>query len=121
MRLEGLRSVRLHTPPPSRFWRYHSEGAGCVSTIEALAAVIREMRPVKEEQESQKSDLEEPILFFFARQYAVVEAKIAVKFGAGDSVKPMNEAWKEKRSARQRQKEQVKRLRPNGEASAANE
>ncbi|CAK0879494.1 unnamed protein product, partial [Prorocentrum cordatum] len=37
-----LRSVRLARPPPSNFWRYHAEGEGCVSTVEALAQLARE-------------------------------------------------------------------------------
>ena len=41
--LANLRSVRLKAPPQSRFWRYHSNGPGCLSTIEALAALAREM------------------------------------------------------------------------------
>lgn len=32
-RLAHLRSVRLERPPPSHFWRYHSEGTGCVSSV----------------------------------------------------------------------------------------
>ncbi|CAE7345874.1 Dtwd1 [Symbiodinium necroappetens] len=44
-RLAKLRSIRLGHPPPSRFWRYHSEGTGCVSTVEALAALAKEVLP----------------------------------------------------------------------------
>ncbi|CAK9053061.1 unnamed protein product [Durusdinium trenchii] len=46
-RLANLQSIRLGHPPPSRFWRYHSEGTGCVSTVEALAALAKEVLPFK--------------------------------------------------------------------------
>lgn len=116
-RLAHLRSVRLRSPPTSRFWRYHAEGAGCVSTIEALAASIREVENQSSSgcstagtQSSLCSELEEPILFFFARQFA----QIVLRNGKGCSELPMDEAAKERRSARVRQKERSKRLRPLG-------
>jgi len=118
-RLAHLRSVRLRSPPQSRFWRYHAEGAGCVSTIEALAASIREVKNSSDNatgsstssaQNCAGKELEEPILFFFARQFA----QIVLRSGKGCSELPMDEAAKERRSARVRQKDRAKRLRPLG-------
>ena len=44
-RLRGLRHVRLAAPPAaSRFWRYHDQGPGCVSTVEALVLLFTEFR-----------------------------------------------------------------------------
>lgn len=99
--LQQLRSVRLQKPPPSRFWRYHAEGPGCVSTIEALAAFSREA------QGSPDLGLEDPLLFLFARQFAQITLR-------SEGELPMEAAAKERRSARVRQKESGKRLRPMG-------
>ena len=55
--LANLKSIRLGRPPESRFWRYHAEGTGCVSTVEAMAALNREVKPAEESDH---------LLFFFA-------------------------------------------------------
>lgn len=99
--LKQLRSVRLSQPPASRFWRYHAEGPGCVSTIEALAAFAREA------QGTADSGLDDPLLFMFARQFAQIAARSSGEL-------PMEAAAKERRSDRVRQKESIKRLRPMG-------
>lgn len=109
-RLAHLRSVRLHQPPPSHFWRYHAEGAGCVSTIEALAAFARELRPC---DSAEGACLEDPLLFFFVRQFAHIVAA-GPKAGGRVPGLPMAAEAKERRTARVRQKDRVKRLRPLG-------
>mmetsp|Transcript_902 Transcript_902/g.1486 ORF Transcript_902/g.1486 Transcript_902/m.1486 type:complete len:465 (+) Transcript_902:42-1436(+) len=44
-KLRHLRHIRLANPPEeSLFWRYHNQGAGRVSTIEALVLVLSEFR-----------------------------------------------------------------------------
>lgn len=104
-RLTGLQSVRLKSPPPSRFWRYHSEGPGCLSTVEALGALTKEARE-RSETETDFSDwLAEPLLFFFVRQFA----QIAMKKGKEGGELPSDEAAKERRSQWNRQREKVKR------------
>ncbi|CAM9497129.1 unnamed protein product, partial [Laminaria digitata] len=41
--LKGLRHVRVRNPPTrSRFWRWHSEGEGCICTAEATYLVLKE-------------------------------------------------------------------------------
>jgi len=131
-RLASLRSVRLREPPTSRFWRYHAEGRGCVSTIEALAAVARELEappaaaaeaPAAEAADSSAAvaqDLapapapDHPLLFFFARQLAHIAARSGSK-----AELPTDEAAKERRSARVRQKDRAKRMRPLGAADVS--
>lgn len=47
-RLAAARCVKLALPPSqSRFWRYHNEASGCVSTIEALHALLSEYDAAK--------------------------------------------------------------------------
>lgn len=112
-RLAPLPSVRLREPPASRFWRYHAEGAGCVSTIEALAALAREISSSQGRGNSAEADpWGDPLLFFFARQFA----HIAAQHHAGREL-PSDETAKDRRSARVRQKERAKRLRPLGESA----
>lgn len=112
-RLSALRSVRLTHPPPSRFWRYHSEGEGCVSTVEALAAFAREVasssRKPPEVMASAEVPLDDPLLFFFARQFAYISEQ---QRSAGASERPMDASAKQRRSAQVRQRERNKRLRP---------
>mmetsp|Transcript_49335 Transcript_49335/g.104949 ORF Transcript_49335/g.104949 Transcript_49335/m.104949 type:complete len:359 (-) Transcript_49335:127-1203(-) len=104
--LAKLHSVRLRAPPPSRFWRYHAEGPGCVSTIEALAAFCSELEaPVEEEH---------PLLFFFLRQLAHIAAQ---RLPEGEL--PTDDSAKERRSARVRQKDRAKRMRPMGPTADA--
>lgn len=43
-RVRPLRRVRLAHPPDSRFWRWHSRGDACLSTIEASACALDELR-----------------------------------------------------------------------------
>ncbi|CAJ1374127.1 unnamed protein product [Effrenium voratum] len=114
-RLANLRSIRLGHPPPSRFWRYHSEGTGCVSTVEALAALAKE---VSSEGGSASGAagldpmLEDPLLFFFVRQFAYISER-HVSAGAE---RPMDATAKQRRMDQVRQKDRVKRpkLRPYG-------
>jgi len=107
--LAALRSVRLSNPPTSRFWRYHSEGAGCVSSIEALAAAAEEAE-VTSSSPSANAVGEHPLLFFFIRQLAL----IASRSRPGAEL-PTDGAAKERRSARVRQKDnKAKRMRPMG-------
>ncbi|OQS05521.1 hypothetical protein THRCLA_02371 [Thraustotheca clavata] len=41
--ISHLRSVKLAKPPlHSKFWRYHSSGEGCISTIEAVYLMLEE-------------------------------------------------------------------------------
>lgn len=129
-RLAHLRSVRLGKPPPSRFWRYHSEGAGCVSTIEALAACVQEVRglihtsELGDPKDEGERFLQEPLLFYFVRQFAYI---VAARQQAGHSEKcraqglPMEASAKEQRSARVRQKERSKRLRPMGSGDVSSQ
>lgn len=109
-RLLPLRSVRLREPPPSRFWRYHAEGSGCVSTVEALAALRREVSS-GDGGDTPQDAWEDPLLFFFVRQFAHIASQ-----RRGDPDLPTDEAAKDRRSARVRQKDRAKRLRPLGEA-----
>eukprot|EP00411_Alexandrium_monilatum_P119909 CAMPEP_0175680882 /NCGR_PEP_ID=MMETSP0097-20121207/25017_1 /TAXON_ID=311494 /ORGANISM="Alexandrium monilatum, Strain CCMP3105" /LENGTH=334 /DNA_ID=CAMNT_0016987727 /DNA_START=46 /DNA_END=1047 /DNA_ORIENTATION=+ len=115
-RLAPLRSVRLRLPPASRFWRYHAEGAGCVSSIEALAALAREVAPAPAGGPAAEP-WGDPLLFFFARQFALIAARHC-KAGLEP---PTDEAAKDRRSARVRQKERVKRLRPLGADASSGE
>lgn len=119
--LAPLRSVRLSKPPASRFWRYHAEGPGCVSTIEALAAAVAELEEAGARGSAGEvaggaagAAEEQPLLFFFARQLAHIAAR-----SAPGAELPTEEAAKERRSARVRQKERAKRLRPLGTAADA--
>lgn len=156
-RLAALRSVRLAAPPASRFWRYHAEGPGCVSTIEALGAIVREAEAMPlaasassaaaAGQEAASSataaaeaappldgaarpapaaaaaslarvaaaeaEEDHPLLFFFTRQLA----HIAARSPAGGEL-PTDKCAKERRSARVRQKDRAKRLRPMGSSPA---
>jgi len=109
-RLLPLRSVRLREPPPSRFWRYHAEGSGCVSTVEALAALLREVSPEEGGGDRSQDSWDDPLLFFFVRQFAHISSQ-----RRGDPDLPTDEAAKDRRSARVRQKDRAKRLRPLGE------
>eukprot|EP00933_Yihiella_yeosuensis_P060259 TRINITY_DN6257_c0_g1_i2.p1 TRINITY_DN6257_c0_g1~~TRINITY_DN6257_c0_g1_i2.p1 ORF type:complete len:350 (-),score=40.01 TRINITY_DN6257_c0_g1_i2:27-1043(-) len=116
-RLAHLRSVRLGSPPPSRFWRYHSEGTGCVSTVEALAAMVREVSHTEsaacqtESQGDLKPSLDpllaDPLLFFFVRQFAYISER---QRSAGITECPMDASAKQRRSAAQRQSLRNKRL-----------
>eukprot|EP00933_Yihiella_yeosuensis_P060260 TRINITY_DN6257_c0_g2_i1.p1 TRINITY_DN6257_c0_g2~~TRINITY_DN6257_c0_g2_i1.p1 ORF type:complete len:358 (-),score=44.60 TRINITY_DN6257_c0_g2_i1:27-1055(-) len=116
-RLAHLRSVRLGSPPPSRFWRYHSEGIGCVSTVEALAAMVREVSPPESTacQTGSQGDLRpsldpllaDPLLFFFVRQFAYISE---IQRSAGRTERPMDASAKQRRSAAQRQSQRNKRL-----------
>ncbi|CAE8721238.1 unnamed protein product [Polarella glacialis] len=124
-RLAPLRSVRLSSPPPSRFWRYHSEGVGCVSTVEALAALVREfpaapsqpswadadVRGAGQVDEAATLDplLDDPLLFFFVRQFAYISER---QRSAGIEERPMDPAAKQRRTEKVRQRERVKSLRP---------
>lgn len=83
-RLANLKSIRLGRPPPSRFWRYHSEGtglsslgalksaSGCVSTVEAhstlrsLSEVLSEAMAALAREVVPSEELSDPFLFFFA-------------------------------------------------------
>ncbi|CAK9053065.1 unnamed protein product [Durusdinium trenchii] len=117
-RLANLQSIRLGHPPPSRFWRYHSEGTGCVSTVEALAALAKEVLPFKGGMKSAAEMpgldplMNDPFLFFFVRQFAY----IAERHLSG-AERPMDASAKQRRMEQVRQKDRSKRpkLRPFGQ------
>lgn len=92
-RLAQLPSIRLSNPPPSWFWRYHSEGAGCVSTIEALAALSSDLQGVRTHD-----PFKDPLLFFFVRQFALITLR------KRDGELPMEQSEKERRAACRRQR-----------------
>ncbi|CAE7569284.1 unnamed protein product [Symbiodinium natans] len=122
-RLAKLRSIRLGHPPPSRFWRYHSEGTGCVSTVEALAALAKEVLPrtgeAAEGPESPGFDsfMDDPFLFFFVRQFAYISEN---KRTAGAGEWPMDAAAKQRRMDQVRQKEAKRlKLRPFGSGTGS--
>ncbi|CAE6946192.1 rplI [Symbiodinium sp. KB8] len=124
-RLAKLRSIRLGHPPPSRFWRYHSEGTGCVSTVEALAALAKEVLPrtggAAEGSEPLGFDsfMDDPFLFFFVRQFAYISEN---KRTAGAGERPMDPAAKQRRMEQVRQKEAKRlKLRPFGRGSPVHE
>lgn len=112
--LKDLRSIRLKSPPPSLFWRFHSEGSGCVSTIEAIAALAREL---SSPQELPRPSLlqADPLLFLFARQYAQIAARSAAR---GDDSLPMDAQAKDRRACKVVQKERQKRMCPLGDTVA---
>lgn len=127
-----LRSVRLARPPPSNFWRYHAEGEGCVSTVEALAQLAREARDADVQRTADGGDgnqgqqaagpaeldgdpLGHPLLFFFARQLAHMSASLRSRGDGGEL--PTDARAKDRRAARVRQREArpgAQRLRPRG-------
>eukprot|EP00929_Paragymnodinium_shiwhaense_P002615 TRINITY_DN102917_c0_g1_i1.p1 TRINITY_DN102917_c0_g1~~TRINITY_DN102917_c0_g1_i1.p1 ORF type:complete len:368 (-),score=89.29 TRINITY_DN102917_c0_g1_i1:104-1159(-) len=120
-RIAPLQSLRLQRPPESHFWRYHSEGAGCVSTIEALTAFTRELRSPSSSSEelvlSGPKFLADPLLFFFVRQFAhIVSVKLRAKTAKGADL-PMQATAKERRAAvrRQTDKPKAKRMKPMGQ------
>eukprot|EP00439_Symbiodinium_sp_Y106_P086654 s17_g34.t3 len=119
-RLAKLRSIRLGHPPPSRFWRYHSEGTGCVSTVEALAALAKEVLPrTGGAAEGSDSFIDDPFLFFFVRQFAYISEN---KRTAGAGERPMDPAAKQRRMEQVRQKEAKRlKLRPFGRGSPVHE
>lgn len=111
-----LRSVRLARPPPSNFWRYHAEGEGCVSTVEALAQLAREAAGPAE---LDGDPLGHPLLFFFARQLAHMAASVRSRGDSGEL--PTDARAKDRRAARVRQREArpgAQRLQPQGADAA---
>eukprot|EP00435_Cladocopium_sp_Y103_P062458 s79_g24.t1 len=117
-RLANLQSIRLGHPPSSRFWRYHSEGTGCVSTVEALAALAKEVRSqggscVEREGDAPGLDplMDDPFLFFFVRQFAYISKRCL-----SGAERPMDATAKQRRMEQVRQKDRSKRpkLRPYG-------
>lgn len=112
--LAGLKSVRIRTPPESRFWRYHSEGAGCISTIEALTAFVQEVESDTAATSVDCGSNEHPLLFFFMRQLALISSRS----GPGAEL-PTDAVAKKRRSDRVSQKAKTRRLCPLGAEGAA--
>jgi hypothetical protein len=66
--LSHLRRVKLARPPVhSKFWRYHSRGEGCLSTIEAVHGMLKEYIEVIAMTECKRysQGVEDDLLFFF--------------------------------------------------------
>ena len=72
--LQRLRKVKLKAPPAlSRFWRYHSEGEGHLSSLEALYYMLQEYQAA-----SGKTMTEgrlEDIFFLFRLQLRMIKVR----------------------------------------------
>ncbi|KAJ0392373.1 hypothetical protein P43SY_011877 [Pythium insidiosum] len=113
-KLEGLRCVKLATPPAqSKFWRYHQAGAGCVSTIEAIQLMLEDYTkamnaaslPLRAGSES--TDLSD-LLFFFKLLYSHI-AETYEKDPRQNRKPPMDEHEKERQRMLRHQKEAGKK------------
>lgn len=97
--LKGLRHVRVRNPPSrSRFWRWHSEGEGCICTAEATYLVLKEF----EEESGVRTEggrLEE-ILFLFALVSSIIQSAYETDPSKAGKELPASEEAKRRRRLR---------------------
>ncbi|CAK4086538.1 unnamed protein product [Aphanomyces euteiches] len=106
-KISHLRCVKLANPPlESKFWRYHSSGKGCISTIEAVQLMLDEYLAAKP---SSKNDVDVSQLLFF---FQLVHDHIIHTHTRPDRQldrAPMSEAEKERQRLLRSQKEKGKK------------
>lgn len=106
-KLASLPRVKLKRPPShSNFWRYHSEGEGCVSTIEAIECIVQEYCDARETR------FESNLLFFFDLLGSYIR-----KRRENEPEIPMDEQVKAKYRRLRDQKEKGKRVREKRKAA----
>ena len=108
--LESVRKIKLASPPStSKFWRYHSQGAGCISTIEALKCILLEFSQATKDSTSSTESSYDPLMYFFNLQALEIEAYHAQN-QIDDSLLPMNEHRKAQMRSSRNQVDKGKRL-----------
>ncbi|KDO34297.1 hypothetical protein SPRG_19115 [Saprolegnia parasitica CBS 223.65] len=118
--LSHLRTVKLAKPPlHSKFWRYHSSGDGCVSTIEAVYLMLEEYTAAMHARNlalTSTDDVSEILYYFNLVHDTILETHKSDPNRQLDRA-PMSEAEKERQRLLRSQKEQgQKRKRENREA-----
>mmetsp|Transcript_8979 Transcript_8979/g.11906 ORF Transcript_8979/g.11906 Transcript_8979/m.11906 type:complete len:334 (+) Transcript_8979:1189-2190(+) len=96
-RIACLRHVKIQNPPKkSHFWRYHYEGDGALSTIEAIFYLMRDLERATGQDHDPKLI---SILFLFAQQYGVIKERYSSDFARKDLPLPMSEKGKDRTRA----------------------
>ncbi|OQR85352.1 hypothetical protein ACHHYP_11913 [Achlya hypogyna] len=103
-----LRAVKLAKPPlHSKFWRYHSSGEGCISTIEAVYLMLEEYLTALQKRNLTPS-MTDPVgglLYFFNIVHDVILETHKTDPNRQLERAPMSEAAKELQRLRHSQKE----------------
>ncbi|KAF0718534.1 Aste57867_1636 [Aphanomyces stellatus] len=107
--LSHLRCVKLANPPlESKFWRYHSSGKGCISTIEAVHLLLDEYVVARPSAAHASTDISQ-LLFFFQIVHDTIKHTHETDPNRQVERAPMSEAEKERQRLMRSQKENGKK------------